>query len=97
MLKVPDICIIELGGTVGDIESAIFTEALRQLRLRVEESKDHSFLVCVLSKTKFSWLISLAYIRVSIAYGNVTGLTVASFPYIPGCSRSENKTDAKRC
>ena len=30
----PDICIIELGGTVGDIESAPFIEALRCLRRR---------------------------------------------------------------
>lgn len=30
----PDICIIELGGTVGDIESAPFIEALRQLKRR---------------------------------------------------------------
>ncbi|RPA87843.1 CTP synthase [Ascobolus immersus RN42] len=29
-----DVCIIELGGTVGDIESAPFIEALRQLRRR---------------------------------------------------------------
>ena len=28
----PDICIIELGGTIGDIESMPFIEALRQLR-----------------------------------------------------------------
>ena len=31
----PDVCIIELGGTVGDIESAPFIEAFRQLRRRV--------------------------------------------------------------
>ncbi|KAG0647558.1 UTP-ammonia ligase [Hyphodiscus hymeniophilus] len=31
----PDICIIELGGTVGDIESAPFIEAMRQLKRRV--------------------------------------------------------------
>ncbi|QLL31519.1 hypothetical protein HG536_0B03830 [Torulaspora globosa] len=31
----PDICIIELGGTVGDIESAPFVEALRQFQFRV--------------------------------------------------------------
>ncbi|KAI1853333.1 hypothetical protein JX266_002039 [Neoarthrinium moseri] len=30
----PDICIVELGGTVGDIESAPFVEALTQLRHR---------------------------------------------------------------
>lgn len=32
---VPDVCIIELGGTVGDIESAPFIEALRQFQFRV--------------------------------------------------------------
>jgi CTP synthase len=31
----PDLCIIELGGTVGDIESAPFVEALRQFQFRV--------------------------------------------------------------
>ena len=31
----PDICIIELGGTIGDIESAPFIEALRQFQFRV--------------------------------------------------------------
>ncbi|KAJ6263265.1 hypothetical protein Dda_1826 [Drechslerella dactyloides] len=30
----PEVCIIELGGTVGDIESAPFIEAMRQLRRR---------------------------------------------------------------
>jgi CTP synthase len=28
----PDVCMVELGGTVGDIESAAFVEALRELR-----------------------------------------------------------------
>lgn len=32
--ETPDVCIIELGGTVGDIESGPFVEALRQLRRR---------------------------------------------------------------
>ncbi|KAL8714167.1 MAG: hypothetical protein Q9220_001896 [cf. Caloplaca sp. 1 TL-2023] len=32
----PDICIIELGGTVGDIESAPFIEALSRLRQKAE-------------------------------------------------------------
>lgn len=32
---VPDTCIIEVGGTIGDIESLTFVEALRQLKLRV--------------------------------------------------------------
>ena len=30
----PDVCIIELGGTVGDVESAPFIEAMRSLRRR---------------------------------------------------------------
>ena len=34
----PDICIIELGGTIGDIESMPFVEALRQLQLKVGPS-----------------------------------------------------------
>ena len=32
----PDVCVIELGGTIGDIESMPFVEALRQLQLRVK-------------------------------------------------------------
>ncbi|KAK5956725.1 CTP synthase ura7 [Knufia fluminis] len=32
--EAPDACVIELGGTVGDIESAPFVEAMRQLRRR---------------------------------------------------------------
>lgn len=33
--RTPDICVIELGGTIGDIESAPFVEALRQFQFRV--------------------------------------------------------------
>ncbi|KZT35312.1 CTP synthase [Sistotremastrum suecicum HHB10207 ss-3] len=33
--EAPDVCIIELGGTIGDIESAPFVEALRQFQFRV--------------------------------------------------------------
>ena len=33
--EVPEVCVIELGGTVGDIESAPFVEALRQFQFRV--------------------------------------------------------------
>ena len=34
-----DVCLVEAGGTVGDIESAPFLEALRQLQ--IEEGKNH--------------------------------------------------------
>ena len=30
----PEVCFIELGGTVGDIESTMFLEALRQFRAK---------------------------------------------------------------
>ena len=30
----PDVCLIEVGGTVGDIESMIFLEALRQFQFK---------------------------------------------------------------
>jgi CTP synthase len=33
--EVPDVCVIELGGTAGDMENAPFLEALRRLRGRV--------------------------------------------------------------
>lgn len=54
----PDVCIIELGGTVGDIESAPFIEAMRQLRRRAGKDnfiQIHVSLVPVMSgeqKTK---------------------------------------------
>jgi CTP synthase len=41
----PDVCIIELGGTVGDIESAPFIEAMRQFQFRV--GIDNFFLIHV--------------------------------------------------
>jgi CTP synthase len=37
----PDFCVIELGGTVGDIESAPFVEALRQLSLKKNVNMCH--------------------------------------------------------
>ncbi|CAB9523554.1 CTP synthase [Seminavis robusta] len=33
--RVADICLIEVGGTVGDIESSVFLEALRQFQFKV--------------------------------------------------------------
>ena len=33
--EAPDVCLIEVGGTVGDIESMVFLEALRQFQFRV--------------------------------------------------------------
>ena len=33
--KIADVCLVEVGGTVGDIESSVFLEALRQFQFRV--------------------------------------------------------------
>lgn len=33
--KEPEVCIIELGGTIGDIEGMPFVEAFRQFQFRV--------------------------------------------------------------
>ena len=32
----PDVCLVEVGGTVGDIESSVFLEALRQFQFQVK-------------------------------------------------------------
>lgn len=47
----PEICIIELGGTVGDIESMPFVEALRQLQDEVERE---NFCICHVSAAQTS-------------------------------------------
>lgn len=41
-----DVCLIEVGGTVGDIESSVFLEALRQFQFRVGSE---NFLLCFVS------------------------------------------------
>jgi len=41
--KCPEICLVELGGTVGDIESAIYLEALQQFQFQV--GKDNFLMV----------------------------------------------------
>lgn len=35
--RTPEVCIVELGGTVGDIESMAFIEAFRQFQFRVKK------------------------------------------------------------
>jgi CTP synthase len=41
-----DVCLIEVGGTVGDIESSVFLEALRQFQFRVGSE---NFILCFVS------------------------------------------------
>ena len=35
-----DICIVEIGGTVGDMEASVYLEAIRQMRLECEKPSD---------------------------------------------------------
>lgn len=44
--QIADICLIEVGGTVGDIESSVFLEALRQFQFRVGPD---NFCLCFVS------------------------------------------------
>jgi CTP synthase len=41
-----DVCLVEVGGTVGDIESSVFLEALRQFQFRVGSE---NFVLCFVS------------------------------------------------
>ena len=43
----PDVCIIELGGTVGDIESGPFIEAMRSLRRKAGKDNFLQIHVCL--------------------------------------------------
>lgn len=36
--KVPDICVIEVGGTIGDIEGLPFIEAIQQMRMNINDT-----------------------------------------------------------
>ena len=41
--KVPEVCIIELGGTIGDIEGMPFIEAFRQFQFKVIDRRDRIY------------------------------------------------------
>ena len=56
---VADVCLIEVGGTVGDIESMVFLEAIRQLMKRVGRPNAvlcHVSLVPVIGVVGYFWL-----------------------------------------
>lgn len=48
----PEICIIELGGTVGDIESMIFLEAIRQFKYKNNENVCHVHVSLIVNQSK---------------------------------------------
>lgn len=50
----PDVCVIELGGTVGDIESMPFVEALRQFHFRCAADRSYTVLPAACTLCNFS-------------------------------------------
>ncbi|XP_064628974.1 CTP synthase 1-like [Lineus longissimus] len=51
-LKEPDVCVIELGGTIGDIEGMPFVEAFRQFQFRVKRENFCSLHVSLIPEPK---------------------------------------------
>lgn len=45
----PEVCIIELGGTIGDIEGMPFVEAFRQFQFRVKVNGQRYLLIYFIS------------------------------------------------
>lgn len=51
--KEPEVCIIELGGTIGDIEGMPFVEAFRQFQFRVSHESFCCVHVSLVPQVKF--------------------------------------------
>ena len=61
-----DVCLIEVGGTVGDIESMVFLEAVRQLMKRVGRDNAvlcHVSLVPVIGVVGYACFLSVTHQR----------------------------------
>ncbi|PVH82200.1 hypothetical protein DL98DRAFT_514246 [Cadophora sp. DSE1049] len=66
----PDVCVIELGGTVGDIENAPFVEALRQLRRKAGlASKDTSDGLIIHERHRHRYEVNPAYVSRLASHG----------------------------
>lgn len=85
-----DICLVEIGGTVGDIESLPFIEAIRQLRADVGPQN-----VLFIHVTLVPYIAAANEYKTKPTQHSVKELT--GFGVIPGIiiCRSENKLDQK--
>ena len=54
----PDVCVVEIGGTVGDIESLPFVEAVRQMSFRVSRNN-----TCFIHLTLCPWIKSAGELK----------------------------------
>ena len=54
----PDVCVVEIGGTVGDIESLPFVEAVRQMSFRVGRNN-----TCFIHLTLCPWIASAGELK----------------------------------
>jgi len=63
IIKLSQVCVVELGGTIGDIESMPFVEAFRQFQFKVKKENfvcaHVSFILQV--NTKFIFILLLFY------------------------------------
>uniref|UniRef100_A0A803MFM3 CTP synthase n=1 Tax=Chenopodium quinoa TaxID=63459 RepID=A0A803MFM3_CHEQI len=74
----PDVCVIELGGTIGDIESMPFIEALGQFSYRVGRSSQK----CCMLETALSLLEKFTQYFFSTGSGNFCLIHVSLVPVL---------------
>jgi CTP synthase len=87
-----DVVIVEIGGTVGDIESLPFLEAIRQLRM--ELGRDHTLFIHL---TLVPYLPTAGEIKTKPTQHSVKELrSIGIQPDILLCRTSQDLTDAQR-
>ena len=59
--ETPEVCVVELGGTIGDIESMPFVEAFRQLQFRVGKEN-----FCSIRRHRYTWYVIFLVVNVWI-------------------------------
>ena len=65
----PDVCVVEIGGTVGDIESLPFVEAVRQMSFRVGRNN-----TCFIHLTLCPWIKSAGELKTKPTQHSVKAL-----------------------
>lgn len=77
-----DICIVEIGGTVGDMEASVYLEALRQMRLECE----HPYDCCYIHVTYMPYIAAAGELKTKPTQNSVKTLrTVGIQPDIIVC------------
>lgn len=90
----PEVCVIELGGTIGDIESMAFTEAFRQMQYNVEKEDFLTVHVSLILDPKATGEQKTKPTQRSVHDLGAFGLTpdlVSSWKHFLSCSNKKNK------